>query len=132
MKTIENDVLSISLPDSWKTLNENNGSSGTYSYSNADETATVLAMIRPVSGLTSKEFAESVASDYEGAKNEDNGDGLYKFTTVADGNEVRNLVGVIGGNCVLVTIAGSDPDLPSVTASLIIKLQLRPNIKTLF
>ncbi|MDR3076770.1 MAG: hypothetical protein LBU26_05670, partial [Synergistaceae bacterium] len=121
-RAFENDAVSVSLPDSWKVADENSGGNGQYSFGNADDTATVIVLVSPISGFTSKEFAEEVASNYEGAKAIDNGDGLYRFTAMVDGVAVRNLAGVFGGQRVLVAIAGSDPDLLSVAASLVIKL----------
>ena len=133
VKTIENAVLSISLPDGWKVVDENNAGDGIYSYNNTDDSAAIVVMVKSASGLTSKEFAEKVAAEYKDTKAEDNGDGFYKFIALTDdGTEVRNLLGVIGGNGVMVTVIGADPDMLTVAASLAIKLQIRPDVKTLF
>ncbi|MDR3076815.1 MAG: hypothetical protein LBU26_05895 [Synergistaceae bacterium] len=131
-RAFENDALSISLPDNWKAVDENSGGNGQYAFGNADDTAAVIVLVSPVSGYTSKEFAEEAAAKYEGAKAIDNGDGLYRFTAMGEAHEVRTLAGVFGGQQVLVAVVGSDPDLLSVAASLVIKLKARPDVKNLF
>jgi hypothetical protein len=129
---MEYETFSIDVPDSWNAEKEERSDGEYVAFGTRDETAMCGVLVMPSSGLSSKEFAERVRESTDGSKLADNGDGLYRFTSEAGGVETRNLLGVLNQSAIVITVAGDDPDLLSVTASIRFKLEFRPYVKRLF
>jgi hypothetical protein len=131
-KTAEYESFSVELPNGWTAEKDPSPGQESVTFTSKSGFAAVSVTVFPSLALESRAFAEAVSKDAGGDRVKDNGDGLYRFDIVTDGVTARTLVGVLEGRGVVITVAGDDPDLPSIAASIKIKLDFRPDVRKLF
>ena len=128
---LEYENFSVALPKNWTA---DKGDDGKYvAFSNADASeALVVMVLRPFSGMTSKEFADSVRASTKGYDFKSADEGFYMFKSMDGDIECRSIVGVYDDAAILITVAGSGPELMALAASVRIKIPYRPKTEVLF
>ena len=128
----EYDTFSIDYPEGWAADRKATASYETFTLSNPEETALVSVVVKPTSGMTSQNYAEVTRKNLKGSALRDNGDGMYSFTYDMDGIKCRSLLGVKGEQGFCITVAGQDPNLKAVVASVTFKVKTKLNLDNLF